>query len=177
VRAALLIAGKDVRQRLRDRSALLVAIVVLASIFGLIFHDVTSGRVTFAFALVDQDRGEAARRFERKALAPLERRGLITVHREPSLAAGRRAVDEGAIAVLPTGLTTAIRRGGPVAIDVVGDVDAPIGAQVAESIAQSFASRIETDRVARAALGPSAPSPQELGVGPLVLEDISTKSR
>jgi len=46
VRTALLIAGKDVRQRLRDRSALLVAIVVplvLASIFGLIFHDVTSG--------------------------------------------------------------------------------------------------------------------------------------
>ena len=42
-RTALLIAGKDLRQRLRDRSALLVAIVVplvLASIFGLIFHDV-----------------------------------------------------------------------------------------------------------------------------------------
>ena len=47
MRAALLIAGKDLRQRLRDRSALLVAIVVplvLASIFGLIFHDVIGGK-------------------------------------------------------------------------------------------------------------------------------------
>ena len=38
MRAALLILAKDLRQRLRDRSALLVAIVVplvLASIFGL----------------------------------------------------------------------------------------------------------------------------------------------
>jgi ABC-2 type transport system permease protein len=141
---------------------------------------VTSGRVTFAFALVDQDRGEAARAFRTQALAPLERRGLITVHREPILAAGRRAADEGAVAatiVLPTGLTTAIRRGGPVAINVVGDVDAPIGAQVAESIAQSFASRIETARVARVALGPSSPSPQGLGAGPIELEDISTKRR
>ena len=41
---------KDLRQRLRDRSALLVAIVVplvLASIFGLIFHNAIGGRVTF----------------------------------------------------------------------------------------------------------------------------------
>ena len=56
MRAALLIAGKDLRQRLRDRSALLVALVVplaLASIFGLIFHNVTSGKVTFTFGVVD----------------------------------------------------------------------------------------------------------------------------
>ena len=47
MRAALVILGKDLRQRLRDRSALLVAIVVplvLASIFGLIFHNAIGGK-------------------------------------------------------------------------------------------------------------------------------------
>ena len=51
VRTAFVIAGKDLRQRLRDRSAFLVAFVVpfvLAAIFGLTLHDVGSGHVTFS---------------------------------------------------------------------------------------------------------------------------------
>ena len=182
-RTALLIAGKDLRQRLRDRSAFLVALVMplaLASIFGLVFHDVTDNRVTFALAVVDRDHGEAAQAFQEQALRPLERRGLISVRREPSVAAGRRAADRGSVAatiVLPPGLTAAIHSGGPVQIDVIGDVDAPIGTQMAQSIAQSFASRIQTARAARIALGPSAPGPDRLGAGSLALADISTASR
>ena len=78
MRTALLIAGKDLRQRLRDRSAILVAFVVpfvLAAIFGLTLHDVGSGKVTFSFALVDQDRGPAARAFVADVLRPVERAG------------------------------------------------------------------------------------------------------
>jgi ABC-type Na+ efflux pump permease subunit len=51
MRPAFVILGKDLRQRLRDRSALLVAIVVplvLASIFGLIFHNAIGGRISFS---------------------------------------------------------------------------------------------------------------------------------
>src|SRR5450432_2747561 len=91
MRPAFVILGKDLRQRLRDRSALLVAIVVplvLASIFGLIFHNAIGGRISFKFGLVDQDHGPAAKAFNTNALIPLERHGLITVIREPSLAAG-----------------------------------------------------------------------------------------
>jgi ABC-2 type transport system permease protein len=138
---------------------------VLASIFGLIFHDVTSGRVTFAFALVDQDRARP-RGVSNAGTGAARASGLITVHREPAWPPAAARLTR-APSPPRSCATTGIRRGGPVATDVVGDVDALIGAQVAESIAQSFASRIETDRVARAALGPSAPSPQELGAGPL----------
>jgi ABC-2 type transport system permease protein len=179
---ALLIAGKDIRQRMRDRSALLVAIVlplVLASIFGLIFRDVTGDSVTFTFGVVDQDRGHAAQAFTAQALGPLERRGLIEVRTEPSLRAARDAVDRGRLSaafVLPPGLTAAVDGSRPARVDVIGDVDAPIGTQVAESIAQSFASRIETLRVVAAATR-SAPSEAQLAIEPLAVADVSTASR
>jgi linearmycin/streptolysin S transport system permease protein len=76
MRASLVILGKDLRQRVRDRSALLVAIVVplvLASIFGLIFHNAITGKVTFTFGVVDQDRGPVSRAFATEVLAPLQR--------------------------------------------------------------------------------------------------------
>ena len=183
--ASLLIAGKDLRQRLRDRSALLVAIVVplvLASIFGLIFHNVAGGNVTFTFGLVDEDRGPAAAAFAGQVLQPLERAGLVVVRREPSPAAGRRDADRGTVAatfVLPAGLSDAIGHGAPARLRVLGDVDQPIGAEVAESIAQSYAARIDTARIAAAALGLPGTSAALVGSipAPVVLADVSTKSR
>ncbi len=183
MRAALLIAGKDLRQRLRDRSALLAAIVVplvLASIFGLIFHNVTGGHVTFTFGLVDQDHGPAAQAFETQALRPLERSGLLEVRLEPSLAAGRSAADRGKVAatfVLPAGLSAAIGHGGPAELRVLGNVDQSIGVQVAEAIAQSYASRIDTIRLATAALGSATPSSTRTAPAPIRLADVSTTSR
>jgi ABC-2 type transport system permease protein len=182
VRAALFIAGKDVRQRLRDRSAVLVAIVVplvLASIFGLIFSDATSNRVTFAFGYVDADRGEAAQAFRTQALAPLERQGLVTVERESGVAAARDAAERGnveAAFVLPAGLTAALHSGAPATVKVIAGTDAPIGTQVAESIARSYAGRVDTLRAAQAALGPQAASRAQAAASPLVLADVSTES-
>jgi ABC-2 type transport system permease protein len=184
MRAALLIAGKDLRQRLRDRSALLIAIVVplvLASIFGLIFHDVTGGRVTFTFGLVDRDHGPAATAFARQALGPLERSGLIEVRNEPSVAAGRSAADSGEVAatfVLPPGLSDAVHGGqAPPPIRVLGNVDSTIGAQVADSIAASFASRIGAIRLASEALHRPPPDSFASSAPPIALADLSTKSR
>ena len=180
MRAALLIAGKDLRQRLRDRSALVAAIVVplaLASIFGLIFHNVTGGHITFTFGLVDQDHGQAAQAFETKALRPLERSGLVVIRSEPSLAAGRSAADRGKVAatfVLPAGFSAAVANGGPAELRVVGDIDQSIGVQVAEAIAQSYASRIDTTRLIGAALGSTTRSSTRTPIG---IADVSTTSR
>ena len=181
---ALVILGKDLRQRLRDRSALLAAIVVplvLASIFGLIFHNAIGGRVSFKFGLVDQDHGPAAQAFSRNVLTPLEQRGLITVTREPSLAAGRRAADQAKVSatfVLPAGFSTAIGHGGPASLRVLGSVDSTIGAQVAESIAQSFADGTDTARIVVAAAGAKAISSQPAAIPtPILIADVSTKSR
>src|SRR5512142_377544 len=112
--AALLIARKDLRQRLRDRSVFLIAIVVplvLASIFGLIFHNAIGGQVTFTFGLVDLDHGPAAIAFRTQVLGSIEREGLIKVVSEPTLAAGRHAADTRKVSAtfaLPAGFSDAV---------------------------------------------------------------------
>ena len=68
LRTALLVAGKD--QRLRDRSALVIAFVapfVLASIIGLAFGGDDAFKATFAVA--DADKGPAATGFTDGVLA------------------------------------------------------------------------------------------------------------
>jgi ABC-2 type transport system permease protein len=186
MRTALLIARKDLRQRFRDRSVFLIALVVplaLASIFGLIFHDAAGGiSCDCTFALVDQDRGAAAQAFETQALQPLERKGLITVTREPSLAAGRHAADTGAVGatfVLPAGLTRAVTAGRAATILVVGNADSPITVQVGQAIARSYASRADTVRIAQTLVG-SASQAQLQAVAraePIAIADVSTASR
>ncbi len=184
MRAALLIAGKDLRQRLRDRSALMIAVVVplvLASIFGLIFHNAITGRVTFTFGIVDQDHGPAAQAFVMDALGPLERSGLIRLDHESTLAAGRNAAERDRVAatfVVPAGFSAAVQRGQPAGLRVLGSVDSTIGTQVAQSVAQSYADRIDTARVATAAAAPTAISgAQAAALAPIVVADVSTKNR
>jgi ABC-2 type transport system permease protein len=184
MRAVLVILGKDLRQRLRDRSALLVAIVVplvLASIFGLIFHNAIGGRVSFSFGLVDQDHGPAAQAFA-SALLPLERDHLLTLTREPTLAAGRRAADQNKVSatfVLPSGFSAAIGSGRPATLKVLGSVDASIGAEVAQSIEQSYADQIDTARTVVAAAGGTRIDRAAFAAQPMPISiaDLSTKSR
>jgi ABC-2 type transport system permease protein len=180
VRPALVIAGKDLLQRARDRSAFLVALVLplaLASIFGLILHDVAGGRTTFHYALVDADRGAAARAFEDRALAPLQRDGLLDVRRAGSIAEGRRLADRSTVAatfVIPAGFTAAVEGGRPARIDVLGDVDAPIGSLVAESIARAYSSNVDAVHVATAVTGSTRPvAPRQA----IAIADVSTKSK
>jgi ABC-2 type transport system permease protein len=185
MRKALVILGKDLRQRLRDRSALLVAIVVplvLASIFGLIFHNAIAGHVSFKFGLVDQDHGPAAQAFESALLSPLERRRLINVKYEPTLAAGKNDADKNNVSatfVIPAGFSDAVGHGRGATVRVLGNVDSAIGAQVAQSIAQSFADATDTARIVVAASGGGAINNQLVAAlpSPISIADITTKSR
>jgi ABC-2 type transport system permease protein len=160
MRVAILIAGKDLRQRVRDRSAILLAFVVpfvLAAIFGATLHDVGNGTITFSFALVDRDHGPAARAFVANVLAPVERAGLAHVRTEPTLARGRADADTGKVAatfVIPPGFSAAVARDEPAELQVLGNVDDSIGSLVARSLAQSYAGGVDGVRVAVAATGP-----------------------
>jgi ABC-2 type transport system permease protein len=162
MRTALLIAGKDLSQRLRDRSALLIAFVVpfvLASIFGLTLHDVDTGQITFSYALVDLDRGAAARAFVRDVLGPVERGGFARVRVAPTLAAGRADAEDGRVAatfVIPAGFSSAVGTARPASIRVLGGVDDAIGTLVARSLAQSYAGGIDGVRLAVAAAAPTS---------------------
>ena len=78
MRATLLIAWKDLRQRTRDRSAFVIAFVVpLATAF--IFSRILGGddSITFSYEVVDLDGGVTAQHFVERVLAPLEDSGLV----------------------------------------------------------------------------------------------------
>src|SRR4029453_17731595 len=125
----LLAAGKDLRQRLRDRSALCIAFgapFVLASIIGLAFGGDSAFKATYAVA--DADRGPVAACFTDGVLASPGGRDLITVRRAgPAWApagpagAGARADRNqvGAAFLAPAGLSDAVRQGRPVTLTVV----------------------------------------------------------
>ena len=167
MRAALLIASKDLRQRARDRSAFLIAIIVplaLAFIFSQILGGVSGDSITFEYAVVDQDEGTIARAFFDEVLAPLQDGGLIEVTVASSAKEGRRLAEDGDVAatfVLPAGFSDAVEAGQAAEMEVTGNVDAPIGTLVANSIAESFASHltsVQTSVATVVASGASDPS-------------------
>jgi ABC-2 type transport system permease protein len=164
MRATLLIAWKDLRQRARDRSAFLIAIVVplaLAFIFSQILGDVSNDSLTFAFAVVDEDGGTPARAFMDEVLAPLEDEGLIVLTVADSAESGRRLAEDGevnATFILPAGFSAAVESGQGAEIEVVGNVDAPIGTMVASSIARSFANQLTSIQTSVATVASSGGS-------------------
>src|SRR5215207_3175397 len=138
LRTALLVAGKDLRQRLRDRSALVIAFVapfVLASIIGLAFGGDFAFKATYAVA--DADRGPVAAGFSDGVLASPGLRDLVTV-RQVDAAEARTLVDRGdadAAFLLPAGFSASVQRGGAATITVLESGENPIAGQVATQLA------------------------------------------
>ena len=145
LRTALLVAGKDLRQRLRDRSALVIAFIapfVLAAIIGLAFGGDDPFRATYAVA--DADRGPVAAGFADGVLASPGLRDLVTV-RAVDPGEARVLVDRGevdAAFLLPAGLTASVQQGRPATVTVVEAGDNPIAGQVARSLAEAYAAEL-----------------------------------
>ncbi len=153
MRSALLIAAKDIRLRIRDRSALIIGVVApltLAFIFNLILGGALSGDgPDLEYGLIDEDRSDISESFA-VVLASLEEDGIITLTRFDDPAGAREAVQEGEISAffhIPTGFGDQVASGSP-AIAVVGDVDSPNATQIAASIARQFGSGVEAARLA-----------------------------
>lgn len=147
--AALLIALKDIRQRLRDRSAYLWGIVAplgLAAIFSLLFSPIAGNALDVRFAVADLDRDEVARAFVEQVLVPLGEQGVVREVREVASATeARRLAADGVVDasfVVPAGFSVAAQGGGAAAIEVVANVDSPIAGQVAQSVAGQFVGEI-----------------------------------
>ena len=184
MRVALVIAGKDLRQRLRDRSAIAVALVaplVLASIFGLVLHDVGMGKLNSRYALASADRGAIAQQFAGHVVEAVTTSGMGTVERQATVGQARALVEEKKVAaafVIPRGFSDAVLHGRAATIQVVGNVDKPIGTLVAQSIARGFASRVDSVRVAVAATHASDPQALVDQVPePLKLVNVSAETK
>ena len=144
-RASRTIAEKDLRQRIRDRTALLVGVLLpfaLASILALTLGDAAEGDLDLDIGLVDLDGGTVADRFEQTLRAA----DVGTVHPLGDRDVAERRAEEGAIDaafVLPVDLSARSTSGDGGSIEVIGSPDSDLGPLVATSIARSFAARLD----------------------------------
>ena len=140
MRAAWLIAWKDLRASVRDRSAIAVAVVaplVLAFILSSVLPDEELD-VTYGF--VDEDGGRVAQAFSTGVLDAIAK-DFATVREleSRSEAVTRAKNDEIAAAfVIPEGFSEAVESGGGGTLEVVGNPESDVGAPIAESIAEAF---------------------------------------
>ena len=81
--------------------------------------------------------------------------------------------------MIPAGFSEAIAHGLPAELRVIGNVDASIGTQVAQSIAQSFADATDTARIVVAATGVGTINGRLVASlpTPIAIADVSTRNR
>jgi ABC-2 type transport system permease protein len=144
--AVLAIALKDLRQRLRDRSALVlgfIAPVAVAALISVAFGSASSFHADVA--VVDLDKGPVAAGFTTFVKSP-DLVDLLTVKPVTSEADARAQVADGRLSaafVIPDGFSAATTAGQNRPITVLASVDSSIAEQVARSLAESFTAQIE----------------------------------
>jgi ABC-2 type transport system permease protein len=163
MRAAWLIALKDLRLRLRDRSAFMVGVVVplaLAFVFNAVFGGAFTGDSILTLGWVDEDGGQVAGAFA-EVVDSISGDGGIDFVSVDTAAELEQMVEDGEVGaglVLPSGLSAAVEAGNPARLLVVEGVEAPTSASVAESIAIAFGTGVEdTQRAAAAVAASGAP--------------------
>jgi ABC-2 type transport system permease protein len=163
MRAIWLICVKDLRARLRDRSALLIGIVVplgLAFIFNSIFSGISGAANVISLGVVNADHGVASQQFTSHVLPAVGRSGLITIHTEPSLVQARALAANGTLAaviVIPAGFSARVQGNQPASMQVIGNVDAPVSTQIARSIAESYVADLNRVRLSVATAAGTTP--------------------
>ena len=162
MRMALLITAKDLRQRLRDRSIIMFAVLAplgLAVIFSMLLRGATSFHADYV--VVDLDGGSLATTFTEQVLGGLEDVGVATIETRATEADARGAVEvanaEGwkadAAFVIPIGFSEAIAAGQPTSIAILGAKDAGLGTEIARSVAARFADGVASVQLAVLTVG------------------------
>ena len=144
--AVLAIALKDLRQRMRDRSAIVlgfIAPLAVAWLISMAFGSVGSFHANVT--VVDLDGGPVAAGFSTFVKGP-DLADLLTVKSTAGEADARAKVANGDLSaafVIPRGFSDAITSGQGLPITVLASVDSSVAEQVARSLAQSFTAQIE----------------------------------
>jgi ABC-2 type transport system permease protein len=192
VRSVFIIAAKDLRLRLRDRSALVMGIVA-PFLLAFILNTVVGGALdtddfSVGYAVVDQDRGEVGATF----VDVLEELDVVDIELTTGLSENeaRDEVDGGSLDaafVIPEGFSRAVNSPDDAAeIRVVGDVEAPIATQIATAIAEGFAGRANTVRLSVATAATTANGQADIDVvvqaaaqeaAPVQVEELEAEER
>lgn len=151
--AATRIAVKDLKLRVRDRSAIILGIIaplVLAFVFDLVFGGAFTQELNLQYGLVDRDGSEISRGLG-DALDEIEAQGILTVEAFDSADSAETAVDEGeidAFILVEEGFGQSVTTNSDASISVIGSVDAQTSTRIAQSIAQQYATGIEATQLA-----------------------------
>ncbi len=143
---ALVIAARIIRQRVRDRSAIMFAIVTplgLAVAFSFLIPNEYSSLHT-RVVVVDDDHGQLAATLVDDVLGHLQSIGVADIARlgtTAEAAADVKAGNAGAGVLIPAGFTDAVMAGRPAEIRILSG-EYPISVEVARSAVGAFASDV-----------------------------------
>ncbi len=160
MRTAWTIAMKDLRERLRDRSAYIVGIVAplgMALIFGFALNPMQDYEFSATYAVVDLDQSEVSRLFiddvlrtvpgvEILQLATREE-GLALVDKETNPFAEQEGNSADALFIVPPEFGADVQSERPVELEVVANQGALSNAGIAVSLAQAYAGELTSVRV------------------------------
>lgn len=162
--AATRIAIKDLKLRVRDRSAIILGIIAplaLAFIFDLVFGGAFTQELNLHYGLVDLDGSEVSQGLG-DVLEQIEADGILTVETFDSQNAAEEAVDGGdidAFILMEEGFGQSVMANSDASISVIGSVDAPTSTEIAQSIAQQYATGIEATQLAIATTAAASDTP------------------
>lgn len=154
--ATLTIASKDIKQRIRDRSALILGVVAplaLALIFNAILGDLDTGSFDLRYGIVNEDSGQVADQFL-EIMSGLETDGIAEIESNISAADAEQRVEDGELSsvfVIPAGFSDAAVSGSTATMTIIGNVDAPTSTAIARSIAEGFTSGVHSVQLSVAA--------------------------
>jgi len=203
MRTALLIAGKDLRQRIRDRSVFVWGILAplgLAAIFSFVFNPISDNQFHAEYVVVNQDGGPVTQGFL-GSLAAMQDQGIVTVRTVDNVDEARAQVVVGSDAfadagaaqadaafVIPAGFSDAVLAGKGAEMTVMGAKGSELGSQVAYAVAEGFAAELHSVEVAVKTALPAGvqPTPEQVGAmipqaaavpNPISLNDITAGTR
>jgi len=158
--AARQIAVKDLRLRIRDRSALVIGVIAplgLAFIFNLILGGVVEGEFVPKFTVLNQDQGGEVAAGLEQVLAMIDSEGFIELA-DPAkdMATAEQLVEGGSVAaavVVPPGFSASVEEGASPSLQIIGNPDNPVSVEVARSIAEGYGAEVRTAQLAVATAG------------------------
>jgi ABC-2 type transport system permease protein len=147
------IAVKDLKVRVRDKSAFVVLLIlpmVMIIILGTVFNWAGSS-FTANVTLVDLDGGDMARRLTEDVFASPQLKDLLIVKTVATEAEARSLVEQGktgAAVIIPAGFSSGVSAGTKVAIVVLGNPETAMQAGVIRNIVASFTAEVQRRQLA-----------------------------
>ncbi|MEU3168256.1 ABC transporter permease [Streptosporangium sp. NPDC006930] len=159
----IIILLKDLRQRAKD-STLIVFAIVLPLGMAFILNAVLGGAggdFTARYAVADADRA-AGGGFVQQVLEPMRESGIVTLRPVATAEEGRALTQRGEVEatfVIPAGFSADVRAGRATTLEIIGSVAAPVAVQVAREVGQAYATGLRSVQLAVAVVSPSGTAP------------------